>query len=82
MKVTIPPEFEQFAREQVTAGHLASEEEAVAIALRGYLDDVRALQDRLAPALAAADRGEVFDGEQFMNELSEETRAMVAAAQA
>ena len=54
----------------------------MAIALNGYLDDVQALQDLLGPAIAAADRGELVDGEIFMSELMEETRAMVAAARA
>ena len=82
MKVAIPPEFERFAREQVAGGHVTSEEELVAIALNGYLDDVQALQDLLGRAIAAADRGELVDGEIFMSELMEETRAMVAAARA
>ncbi len=82
MKVAIPPEFERFAREQVAAGHVTSEEEAVATALRGYLEDLQTLQGLLTPALAAADRGELVDGEAFMSELLEETRAIVEAAQA
>ena len=79
MKVVIPPEFEQFAREQVAAGRGTSEEEVVATALRDYLEDVRALQDLLGPALAAADRGDLVDGETFMSEMLEETRTIFAA---
>ena len=44
MNVPIPPEFERFARERVAAGAVASEEEAVAVVLRGYLDRVEELR--------------------------------------
>ncbi len=82
MEVAIPPEFERFAREQVAAGNVASEEEAVAVALRDYLDEVQALRALIDPELAALDRGEGVDGETFIRELLEETKAMVAAATA
>ena len=79
MQVKIPDDFEVFAREQVAAGHFASEEEAVATALRGYLEEVHALRAVLDPAIAAADRGELDDGESFMKELIAEAGAMAAA---
>ena len=37
MNVAIPPEFAAFAREQVATGAFASEQEAVAVALRSRL---------------------------------------------
>ncbi len=82
MEVAISPEFERFAREQIAAGNVASEEEAVAVALRDYLDEVQTLRALIDPELAALDRGEGVDGETFMRELLEETKAMVAVATA
>ena len=79
MQVKIPNEFEVFAREQVAAGHFASEEEAVATALRDYLDEVHVLRAMLDPAIAAADRGDLVDGETFMKELIAEAEAMAVA---
>ena len=79
MQVKIPNEFVVFAREQVAAGHFASEEEAVATALRDYLEEVQALRAMLDPAIAAADRGELVDGETFMEELIADAEAMAAA---
>lgn len=82
MMVVIPPEFESFAREQVAAGFVSSEEEAVAAVLRGYLDDVEALRALLDPELEALDRNDTIDGETFMRELLDETEGMVAASAA
>ena len=82
MMVVIPPEFESFAREQVAAGFVMSEEEAVAAVLRGYLDDVEALRALLDPELEASDRNDTIDGETFMRELLDETEGMVAASAA
>ena len=66
MKVSIPPEFEAFAREQVTAGRYASEAEVVADALKQYLADREALLAQLDPAIQQLDRGEgrPFDAEE------------------
>ena len=61
-----PPEFERFARERVAAGAVASEEEAVSIVLRDYLDRVEELRDLVDPALAELERGESVDGPEFM----------------
>ena len=58
MNVSIPREFEVFARAQVAAGRYASEAEVVADALRQYLADREALLALLDPALAQLDRGE------------------------
>jgi putative addiction module CopG family antidote len=58
MNVSIPPEFEAFAREQVAAGRYSSEAEVVADALKQYLMDREALLALLDPAIAQLDRGE------------------------
>jgi putative addiction module CopG family antidote len=56
--VSIPAEFEAFAREQVAAGRYASEAEVVADALKQYLADRAALLALLDPAIGQLDRGE------------------------
>jgi putative addiction module CopG family antidote len=58
MNVSIPPEFEAFAREQVASGRYSSEAEVVADALKQYLADREALLAWLDPAIAQLDRGE------------------------
>ena len=65
MKVSIPPEFEAFAREQVAAGRYSSEAEVVLDALKQYLADRKALLDLLDPAIEQLERGEgrPFDAE-------------------
>ena len=75
MNVAIPLEFEVFAREQVKAGAVSSEEEAVAVALRDYLAQVEELRALIDPAIAEQDRGEGVDGATFMRELIAESRA-------
>ena len=66
MNVSIPPEFEAFAREQVAAGRYSSEADVVAAALKQYLADRQALLAILDPAIEQLDRGEghPFDAEQ------------------
>jgi putative addiction module CopG family antidote len=65
MDVSIPPEFETFAREQVAAGRYSSEAEVVVAALKQYLADREALLAALDPAIEQLDRGEgrPFDAE-------------------
>lgn len=75
MNVAIPPEFESYAREQVQAGVVASEEEAATVVLRRYAAHITEVRGLLDPAIAQADRGEGMDGDAFMQELIEETRA-------
>jgi putative addiction module CopG family antidote len=58
MNVSVPPEFEAFAREQVAAGHYSSEADVVADALRQYLAGREALLALLDPAIEQLDRGE------------------------
>ena len=74
MNVAIPPEFESFAREQVKAGHVASEEEAVAVALRDYLAQIEELRALVDPAIEELERDEGMDGEAVLRELIEDTR--------
>ncbi len=74
MNVAIPPEFAAFAREQVEAGAFASEE-AVATALRDYLARVEELRALIQEGLGS---GEPVDGETFLRELLEETKALAA----
>jgi putative addiction module CopG family antidote len=57
-EVSIPAEFEAFAREQVAAGRYSSEAEVVADALTQYLADREALLALLDPAIEQLDRGE------------------------
>jgi len=57
-EVSIPAEFEAFAREQVAAGRYASEAEVVADALTQYLADREVLLALLDPAIEQLDRGE------------------------
>ena len=66
MNVSILPEFEAFAREQVAAGRYASEADVVADALKRYLADREALLALLDPAIGQLDRGEghPFDAEE------------------
>ena len=78
MNVAIPAEFEAFARRQIEAGVVASEEEAVAVALRSYLSDVAELQALIDPAIASLDRGEGIDGEQVFARLLAKYREMTA----
>jgi putative addiction module CopG family antidote len=63
--VSVPPEFDAFAREQVAAGRYSSEAEVVADALKQYLADRDALLASLDPPIAQLDRGEAgpFDAE-------------------
>ena len=75
MNAPIPPEFEAYARDQVAAGVVASEAEAVADVLLGYLKHVEEVRALVDPALAEIERGEVIDGDVFMRELIAETRA-------
>jgi Arc/MetJ-type ribon-helix-helix transcriptional regulator len=76
MNVAIPPEFAALAREQVATGTFASEEEPVGVALRDYLarlEELRALIDEGDAC------GDPVDGETFLCELLDETRALAAA---
>ena len=75
MNITLPAEFEAFARDQVKAGAVVSEEEAAAIVLRRYAAHVAEVRALVDPAIAQADCGESLDGDAFMQDLIEEVRA-------
>ena len=79
MNVAIPPEFEAFARDQVKAGAVSSEEEAVALALQDYLTRIDDLRAAVGEGLADVERGDVVLGETFMAELLAETKARIVA---
>jgi putative addiction module CopG family antidote len=79
MNVAIPPEFEAFAREQVEAGTFASAEEAVATALHDYLARLEELRFLINEGLES---GGAVDGESFLRDLLDETRALAAPRQA
>ncbi len=76
MDIAIPPEFEAIARERVRAGIAASEAEAAVTVLREYAARIEAIRELLDPALTELERGETVDGDTFMRELLEETRAI------
>lgn len=76
MDVAIPPEFERYAREQVKAGAVASEQEAATLALGRYAAHIAEVRALIDPAIAEADSGQSVDGDAFMRELIGETRAM------
>ncbi|MGI3899842.1 MAG: ribbon-helix-helix domain-containing protein [Janthinobacterium lividum] len=75
MQVAIPPAFEVFAREQVTAGGFASAEDVVLRALEAYLENVADLRSAVEEGFASLDRGEGVDGRSFMRDLIAETTA-------
>ena len=75
MNVRIPPDFERFARERVEAGAVASEEEAVSVVLRDYLQRLEELRQLVDPALAELDRGDSVVGPEFMADLLAATKA-------
>jgi len=77
MNMTIPPEFESFARQQVAAGAFASAEEVVATALHDYLQRLTTLRALIDEGLAS-DEGD--DGEAFMKDFLAETKALAAQA--
>ncbi len=76
MHIAVPPEFEAFAREQVAAGAFASEEEVVVAALRNHLVRVEELRALIDEGDAS---GGFVDGETFLRELLEETKALAGA---
>ena len=79
MSVTILPDFQAFARQQVDKGVFASEQEVVDAALRSYLADFDNLRTSIQDGLAELDRGEAIDGETFLDRLLVDTEMRVAA---
>lgn len=76
MNVHLTPELEELVHTKVQSGRYNSASEVVREALRlmEHKDQLRAaqlqeLRNRMDKALGQADRGEVADGEQFMQEM-------------
>jgi antitoxin ParD1/3/4 len=81
MNVSLTPELEQFVQSKVKSGRYLSASEVVREALRLLEDRDRIYQARLADlqkeitiGVEEADRGELFDGEEVMQELYGELR--------
>lgn len=76
MNVHLTPELEELVHNKVQSGRYNSASEVVREALRlmEHKDELRAVQmqelrSRMDRALGPADRGEVADGEQFIEEM-------------
>ncbi len=75
MNISLTPELQKLVQAKVESGLYASESEVVEDALRLLeqreiqLSELRARMDQ---ALAEADRGEVVDGEEFMQQMLDE----------
>lgn len=73
MQIAIPPAFQAFAREQVSAGTFASEHDVVVRALEAYLESAAELRAAVEEGFASLERGEGVDGPSFMRDLIAET---------
>ncbi len=75
MNVSLSPELEKLVQAKVESGLYGSASEVVEDALR-LLErqevQLQELRDRMDKALAEADRGEVVDGEEFMQRMLDE----------
>ncbi len=72
MEIHLTPEQQAFIQTQLASGAYASEEAVVAAALekmRQHEEYVAWLKKEIDIGIAAADRGELFDGEEVINEL-------------
>jgi antitoxin ParD1/3/4 len=72
VNVSLSPELVKLVQAKVESGLYASESEVVEDALRLLEQreiELRELQARMDQALAEADRGEVVDGEEFMQSM-------------
>jgi len=81
MNVSLTPQLEQFVREKVDSGRYLSASEVVREGLRLLEERDRVYQARLSDlqkeitiGVEEADRGELFDGEEVMQELYEELK--------
>ena len=79
MNVSLTPELEKLVQAKIASGrfHSASEvvEEALHLLEQQEIDretDLQELRSRMDEALAEADRGEVVDGEEFMQRMLDE----------
>lgn len=83
MKLSLPPEIQKVIEERVNSGSYRRAEEVVAAAVTSLEQQERVLRlrpseleaiyprvrEKLAEGLAAADRGDLSDGEAFFDEL-------------
>lgn len=81
MNVSLTPQLEQFVREKVDSGRYLSASEVVREGLRLLEERDRVYQARLAElqkeitiGIEEADQGDLFDGEEVMQELYEELK--------
>lgn len=81
MNVSLTPQLEQFVREKVDSGRYLSASEVVREGLRlleerdlVYQARLADLQKEITIGVKEADRGELFDGEEVMQELYEELK--------
>jgi len=81
MNVSLTPQLEQFVREKVDSGRYLSASEVVREGLRlleerdlVYQARLADLQKEITIGVEEADRGELFDGEEVMQELYEELK--------
>jgi antitoxin ParD1/3/4 len=75
MNVSLTPELERLVEAKVQSGLYRSSSEVVEDALRLLEQrdsDMKELRARMDEALAEADRGEVVDGEEFMQRMLDE----------
>lgn len=79
MNVSLTPELEKLVQAKIASGrfHSANEvvEEALHLLEQQEIEretDLKELQARMDEALAQADRGEVVDGEEFMQRMVDE----------
>lgn len=76
MNVSLPPELEQFVHAKVKSGQYLSASDVIQEALRlleerDRLQEIRLeiLRQEIAIGIEQSDRGEVFDGEEVIQEL-------------
>lgn len=85
MNVNLTPELEQLIQRKVSSGLYNNQSEVVREALRLLAEQDRLrethaarLQDALADGLAQADKGELLDGKQVIEELRDMVRERAA----
>lgn len=79
MNVSLTPELEQFVHAKVQSGRYLSASEVVREALRlleerDHLREIQlqTLREKIAIGIEQSDRGELFDGEEVIQELLDE----------
>lgn len=73
MNVTLPPEQQEWLEAQVTAGHFSSINEALAVAVAGFMaldsNDLTWAKPYLDQARASLARGDVVSGDEYLDRL-------------